>query len=407
MRLFCFLFIMFFGFSGYAKTKNIAIDISTQSIDRSLISSQASDEAAKQFIQEFLGEKKYKESEKKIEKEIFPQKNRYILYVKIGKSIKQEDESYLTNVIVSFSEDNLQSLLVEHHLYYDSLATSCVLPAVIFTTKTDDKQSYQWWKDKTGLSGLTKNLTFGLYSEKADSKTNLPKVLAANFYHQLNRTLIENSFHAVDPVFNRLSSSIPQSALPRSNRSSQFIKLAKFLDCHIILSGNIEVVKSQNANKHVAEISLTSFNITTRQKLFDFKKVLDLENKNSKTKNEVKKIVKSFDSELENILNGIIFQLSFYKDKGSLNLYRTVLSIQGPLNYSEKERLKKYFIRNIPSIKDLQERLLSSSKVIYEAEISGSMSKVVRDLGKYGSKTFSWQVVGYNRKEINVYARKK
>ncbi len=381
-------FIFFSSFSLSQNIEQIEIEIKTNEINRRLIVEKSVDEVSRKFVKSFLGEDKFNSEKHKIEKNIIKNKNRYILFTKMNKSIEQKDGTYLTKIFIGLSKENLQSLLVEHNLFYTSQGASCVLPVVVFETNLKNKKNnkkYKWWKESFG-------------KEKSLSK-NLAKI----FYTFLNQEMIKGGFYSFDPIFSRAYESIPKAFLPKGSRTKHFMKLSKFLTCDIILSGVVKISQLQKDSSYLSELSFIVFNIQTKQKLFKFKETLNLTASNNKMNLE-----QQFKSKLSDVFNSITFQLSFYKNRGTLDLNRMIISVQGPLDYYQKEKFKKYLLQNIPSIKGLQERLLASNKIVYEAEISESVSKLVTDLKKKSKNPyFSIQITGYNKKRLNIYAKER
>ncbi|MGI9548940.1 MAG: hypothetical protein ACR2M7_03035 [Bdellovibrionales bacterium] len=392
-----FCFLCFFSFSGFSQdVKRVEIEIKTDEMNRRLIIEKALNEVSRSFVKDFLGEKKFNMEIDKIENVVIKNQNKYVLFTKMGKSEEQEDGTYLTKVSLGLSKDNLQSLLVEHNLFYSSEGSSCVLPIVSFETQLKNKKKYAWWKDSFQRE---QNIYRGL----AEIKQNTPRSLAQAFYSSLNQEMIKNGFYSVDPVFARIYDATPRSFLPRGNQSQDFISLSKFLSCDIVLSGTVDILKNNKSSSYVGQWSFNIFNIKTKQKLFEFNKEMKLVDFG----NEVD-LEKEFKNKLSYIFNSVGFQLSSYKDRGSLDLNRMIVSVQGPLDYHQKEKLKKYLVKEIPSLKRLQERLLASNKIVYEAEISKDASRFNSDLNKIlNNPSFSIIVNGYNNQQVDLYAKEK
>jgi len=365
--------------------ENVEIEIQTDEINRRLIIKKAINEVSRSFVQNFLGKDKFNIERSKIEKVIIKNQNRYILFTKMNKSLEQENGSYITKVSLGLSKENLKALLVEHNLFYASQGASCVLPIVTFKTDIKDKSQYIWWNQSfEGTQTRSKNL-------------------AKIFYSSLNQELIKNGFYSVDPVFSKTYESIPKVFLPKGRQAKHFKKLSQFLSCDIILSGSVQIQPNPKESFVIAEFSFIIFNIKTKQKLFDINKNMRLiysENKNH--------IQKSFHLQLSSVLNSIMFQLSSYKDKGSLDLNRRIISVQGPLNYYQKEKFKNYLLKHIPSLKNLKERLLVSHKIVYEAEISKDIFTLIREIKKHSKKSlFKIKVTSYNKQQIDIYVTEK
>ena len=164
-RLFLVFFIFFSSVSLSQNVERIEVEITTDEINRRLIERKALNDVSRSFVKNFLGEDKFNSEKLKIEKNIIKNKNRYILFTKTDASVEQENGTYLTKVHVGLSKDNLQSLLVEHDLFYTSQGASCVLPIVAFETKMKNKDTYRlvetvFCKEKKSLSKISKSFLF-------------------------------------------------------------------------------------------------------------------------------------------------------------------------------------------------------------------------------------------------------
>lgn len=375
-------FLLFFCFSVSAQIETRELDVITETGDRGLAIEKAIQQVSRDFVKHLMGEEKYKEHQKRVEKKIIKNKNRYILFAKTSAPEEQEEGNYLTKVTLGVSSDNLTALLLEHNLFYASSGASCVLPAITF--KTNDKKSgrkmeFSWWEESDGDSSLLQNLS---------------KI----FYSSLSEDFIQAGFYVIDPVFFRLSKAMPSSVLPSSSSARQFQKFVKFLDCDLILSGTFKVEKNLFLSSLVGEFHLKIFHMKTLRELFAFKRrvIFPAAEKN---------LQKGFRASLPSVLKSLKYQLSFYKDRGVLDLKRFFISIQGPLTYHQKEQLKVALIQKIPAIKDLKEALIVSNRVLYEVEASQDMKALAQAIRASRFALFKVQITGYNQKKLDLYAK--
>ena len=375
-------FLLFFCFSVSAQIETREMDVITETGDRGLAIEKAIQQVSRDFVRHLMGEEKYKEHQKRIEKKIIKNKNRYILSAKTSAPKEQEEGNYLTKVTLGVSSDNLTALLLEHNLFYASSGASCVLPAITF--KTNDKKSgrkmeFSWWEESKEESSLLQNLS-GI------------------FYSALSEDFIQAGFYVIDPVFARLSKAMPSSALPSSSSARQFQKFVKFLGCDLILSGTFKVEKNLFLSSLVGEFHLKVFHMKTLRELFSFKKRVIFPAVE-------KDLQKGFRASLPSVLNSLKYQLSFYKDRGVLDLNRFFISIQGPLTYHQKDQLKAALIQKIPAIKDLKEALIVSNRILYEVEASQDMKALAKEIRSSRFSLFKVQITGYNQKKLDLYAK--
>ena len=373
-------FLLFFiGFSSLANS-NIEyreVEIVTETEDKNEAIRQAVDQVSREFVKSLIGEKKYQKNQENIEGKVIKNKDHYILVTRTKPPIAQEDGKFMTKVTLGFSKKNLKAVLLEHNLYYSSNQVLCLLPVLYFETYEEKKLKYTWWKESL------KNRKF------------FPQDVASSFYKHLSSYLIRSGFYVIDPVFSRVYDGVPSAILPSGKRVSQFVKLADFLHCNLIMSGKVVLKQiSANPKSYLSQVSFKVFNTQTKAVLFELKKKIPLVHLDER-----------FESELEPIFKSLNYQLSSYKQSGSLELNRLFLHVQGILKYYEKEKLRKILIRKIPSIKDLKERVITSQKIIYEVDSSENISSLLKRLKSIKISQFLIQVTNYNKKQLEIYVQ--
>lgn len=405
--MFKFLFLVFLlNFAQAQSVETIVEEIQLKSDSKQLAQKEALDKISRDLVIEMIGEKKYKEEKKKIETYIIRNKNRYILSVRSSSPVLQDSGDFSSSVTVKVSKENLKNLLLNHHLFYNSEGSFCLLPLVSFSSSfSKTEKSYSWWlKNSSGQESV------------------LLKQMANSFFQLLSEELIKQGFYVLNPVFQRIAEGVPPSVLPRrGSRVRNFIPLAKFFSCDIILLGYVRSgspsfsktstltslfsFKKENENlkmsQYFTNFSFNVFNIKLRQILFKIRKEFPFSLALQKEpKNEM--LFRSKD-----ILDSLAYQLSSYQEEGSLDLHRLMISVQGPLTYAQKEQLKKLLVRKIPGIQSLEERLLTSNRVVYVAESSQSTANIARQLKKTALPKFIIQVKGHKKQELEIYAKKQ
>ena len=403
-----FLFLIYFSFlSGFVQAQDVETiieEVQLKSDSKQLAQKKALRKISREIVVEMIGESRYEEGKKKIEKYIIKNKNRYILSVRSSSPILQDSGRFSSTVTVKISRENLKSLLLDHNLFYSSEGSFCLLPLVSFSSHfSGEKKSYSWWlktPDETEVSSL--------------------KELAGSFFNLLNEELIKQSFYVLNPVFRRMAEGTPLSVLPKKGRRIwNFVPLARFYSCDIILLGyvhsgaplsngagalsNLFSLNKKNEvsdiSQYLTQFSFNVFNIKTRQMLFQLRKQFPFSSISQKEpQTEVL-------SRSKDILDSLAYQLSSYQEEGSLDLNRLMISVQGPLTYAQKEQLKRALVKAIPDIQSLDERLLTSSRVVYLAESSQSVSSIARQLKAVSLPKFVIQVKGYRKQELEIYAK--
>ena len=367
-----FLFLVLFSFSLLADTQRVELEVITETGDKHLALEKAVGEVSRDFVRKIVGEEKYNKHENKFEKKIVENKNRYIIFARTSLPQENEEGKYLTKVTIGLSEKNLQALLLEHNLFYNP-GSSCILPAVSFELKKDKLQKSSWWlvSEDVFLASLSKT-----------------------FYKTLSEKLINLGFYTENPFYSRFSQLLPSYAFPKRQSFSHFKKTSRFLNCDLVISGRVSIEKDFDQNNYFSSMNLKILNIKTKQNLFNFKKKFNFRD--------------DFEQSLTPILKSLKHQLSFYKERGSLDLSRLWLSVQGPLNQHERELIKQALVRHIRPIQALKENLITSRYTLYEVESSKGIKAVVKAIkSKKQLGNFKLQVTGSSSKRLDIYARRQ
>lgn len=402
-----FISFVFYVFPIWS-LETVTKEVHLKTDSKQLAQKSALDELSREVVIDMIGEDKYNEEKSKIEKSILKNRNRYILSTRASKPVSQDNGDFSFMVTATVSKDNLKKLLLDNNLFYSSKGSFCLIPVVSFSTHFQSKEkTYSWWLASSG--------------DKIDP---VLQKMAVSFFDLLSQELIKQGFYLLNPIFQRMNEGTPSSVLPgRRSRVRDFVPLSEFYTCDIILSGHIQSgnLTSQRSSilshlfssfsnksselvssfQYFTNFSFRVFNIRTRQFLFKLSKRFPFSS--SDQQNPEKEMLLN----LNNILDSFIYQLSSYQEEGSLGLNRMTVSVQGPLSYAEKEQLKKALIKNISGIQNLQERMLSSSRVVYEADSSSDIRSLAKQLRAVSLRRFVIQVKGYRKQELEIYARKR
>ena len=411
LNRFSLIFILFYSvfilvsLSQAQELETIVKEVELEVDSKKLAQKKVLNEVSRTLVKEMLGEKKYTENRKQIEKSIIKDQNRYVLSISSSSGIFQEQGKFAFTVTIKVSKENLKKLLLENNLFYNSKGAFCVLPVISFSSYFGEKKdNYSWW----------------LENETTDEKL---ESIAGSFFELLSKEFIKSGFYVVDPIFQRMKKGAPSFIMPKKGRRvKDFILMAKFYTCDIILSGRIHTgrasatelnffsnllsfkktpVSKAYPEAYFIRFSLNVSNIKTRQFLFNVQRKFSFSPTN-KNQPKAEVLLRSKD-----ILDSVIYQLSAFNEEGSLVLNRLMISVQGPLNYAEKEKLQKSLIKRVPGIEDLQVRLLNSSRVVYEAKSSQSAQDILKQLKSVSFPHFLIQVKGYRKQKLEVYAKRR
>lgn len=379
-------FILFFLTPFVLAIKEVRLDITTEKKDKRAAIRQAVNQASREFVETFLGQDKYQKDQKTITEKIIKNQNRYIVFSKSSPFKVGDDGRFQTTVTLGISEENLKSLLLEHNLFYESLASLCVLPVISFSLERDkEKEIYSWW-----------------FSEKG---SRLAATLSADFFDALSSHVIDSGFYGLDPVFSRLQESVPDFVFSRQEKISNIKSLAEFLKCHIVLSGRVSLKENKKTGALISYFEFKVFNVQTHQVLFKMRKKILVPGKRGIPLSD-SNLKKAFSEVSRRILSSISHQLSAYRAKGALDLSRLFLAIQGPLTYFQREAFEKFLVRHVASIKSLQKRYMASGKTVYEMESDKSIAQLSDIVKTSAPPGYHIKVIAYNKKQLEIYVKK-
>ena len=403
-----FSFFLFY-FAPADGLESLSKEVYINSDSKQLAQQTALNEFSRELVLQMIGQKKYEKERRKVEKAIIQNQNRYILSTRSSPPVLQEDGKFLSMVTIQFSKENLKNLLLEHHLFYAEKSSFCVLPLLSFALSFDGKKEIWSWQKK---------------NREGQSPVPVLKNMTKSFFELLSRELIKTGFFPLDPVFQKMAEGAPSAVWPKkSSRARDFIPLAHFFRCDIILFGSVQAGDIGNnlsflgewfstfkekkekppssSSSYFTRFSFHVFNIKNRRTLFKLKKQFPFPSSMKKT--PAKEVLSRF----RDVLDSLLYQLSSYQTEGSLDRNRLIISVQGPLSYAEKEKLKKALIKSTPGIQSLEERLLTSNRVVYEAGSSQSIKQVAKQLKALSVPGFVIQLKGYKKQELEIYAKKQ
>ena len=149
---------------------------------------------------------------------------------------------------LGISIKNLEQLLIEHNLLFNSKGSLCILPIISFTIALNKRETYSWWLE--------------------EEESGLSKKLAKNFYKKLSFYSVKSGFYGMDPVFSRLN----KTQLFQKGKTIRVKDITDFFDCHIVLSGKIFLKEGRETKSLENYIAFKAFNIQTKRIFFKIRK---------------------------------------------------------------------------------------------------------------------------------------
>lgn len=330
------------SFDGVSKDKN-AMNAKAE------ILNQATDKISTQLIQEIIGEGKYSRNRSVIENKIIKNSGRYIPYSKPG-DLKEEGEGYKMNVQLRLNLDDLQALLLENGLFYETDGTPSVISSIRWNDQVNGK-TYLWWRD-----GEDPNFAF------ISKQNRFFEISAKN-------SLARNNFYFFQPLRNKMF-----ELLPEKFRSTDRLKLEDWqalsprINAQIFLDGEINIKKSiERSDAYLLEFKLAALQVQNGRSVADITR--HFETDPGSFENSVDKKLKEVLDTLNNELSNQIFEAW---QRGSIGAELYKLTIRGNLSLPTQELVKEAIKSKLREIKNIRERLITADGLVYDVDTATS-----------------------------------
>lgn len=312
---------------------------------RQQMMSQATEGVAVQLIKEIIGEAKYIRNKALIQSKIVKKAARFIPFSKPGELVPVEPEGYKMNALLKVSVPDLQALLLENGLFYESDSTPVVLPAIRFLDRVNSK-SYSWWAE-SDLSEKSFLLKQGRSLEEF-----------------LKNALVKHNFYLLKPQSLRYAEFLPDSARSESLRKEEWQMISQKLGAQMLIDGELIFSKSQERS----DAYLISLRMTATQ-VVNSRVIAEVTRKYETEAGPFEQVVdRKLKEVLETVSQDLASQILEAWQKGSLGGALYKLTIRGRLPLNQQEAFKEVLKNKVREVKSVRERLISGEAVTYEVD---------------------------------------
>lgn len=410
-----FLFVMFLGFHpfnstflnsflepAFAQSSNWierSIEVTTEeknaNVARKLLLEKATEQVSEDIIKEIIGVSKFERNRTLIQSKVIKLSPRYVPFAKpselipiitanpssaskipsgtsptvIGNGVlPAEQDGYKMTVLLRIYQDDLQKLLLENGLFYESDSTPIVLPIIKMTDKVTGR-NWNWM-------------------DSAD-----PKKSDLIHYSKTIETSLRNSFWKNNFYLIR----------PQANRYSEFLDFSKTWNAQILIDGELIISKSlQKSEAFVITISFLATQVQNSREIADVRRKFETEPGPAEIV-----IGKKLKDVLELTTHDLATQVLEAWQKGSLgsNLYKLVIKGSVPLLFQEK--VKETMKGRAIELKNIRERLISSNEIVYEIDSSLTPKEYATKYPRWLIDAYNLQVESSNEKEIQYKVTKE
>lgn len=345
----CILLLSSFAFAQQKNLVERVVELESKEKNpvtaRSIIINQATEKVSEDMIKEIIGEAKYQRNKSMISAKILKQSPRFIPFSKPGEMKPLQPEGFRMSVSLRVSVDDLQTLLLENGLFYESDSTPVVLPVIRFNDRVNT-QAFAWW------------LEDGISTKPFLQKEN------RNLEDGLKSAFLKNNFYVLKPSSMRLGTILPQGFKTDTLRFEDQQLLAQKLNSQIVIDGEISLAKSQERSDAVTiAMKMTALQVVNGRVIAEVTRQFETDGGNFElvTDRKLKEVLETVSSDLSS-------QVLEAWQKGALgaSLYR--LSIRGRLPLQNQEAFKEALKSKVREVKNVTERVISMDGLVYEVD---------------------------------------
>jgi hypothetical protein len=327
--------------------------VSVSSKEKNIVSARAEmvnaafAQATQDLVKEIIGEPKYNRNKTIINNKILKNTARFIPFSKTGEVKAIEPEGYSMSVNLKVSLSDLQSLLLENGLFYQSDSAPMILPTVRFNDRIRSKV-FVWWysKDKNEDTFLTKQ--------------------GVTLENTLKAALSKNSFYLIRPQqfkYHNARFELPKS---ESVRPENWQSMAQSLGAQIQLLGEINYSNSRERSEaFTITVSLSAIQIQNGRVVAEITRQFETEAGGFPIAIE-KKAAEVFESASADLSA----QIMDAWQRGVLGAELFRMRIKGRVPLVQQESIKELIKARAREIKSVKERVISAEGLVLELDAS-------------------------------------
>lgn len=344
-------------------------------IARQILMNEASEKVSEELIKEIIGEPKFIKNKSLISSKILKKSASYLPFIKAGELKPLEQEGFSMNLTVKANLDQLQSLLLENGLFYDSDSSLALLPVIEWQDQVQS-QSFSWWHgskdEKVFLSKSAQAFENSL--EAAFLKTGFYLLKAQSF--QYNEMLV-SSEKVENPTFDILT------------------KWASLFKARVVVRGQVILGSGSRRDSYLITFKLSAIQVANNRVLSEIVR---------KYETDAGPLEFVMDRKLTEVLPAISSDLSgqifdAWK-QGTINSQLYKLKILGRMTIPQQEKIKESIKLQVREIKSIKERLISEDVTVYEIESSISPVDIAKKLKEISGNNLSIVLQNADEQEV-------
>lgn len=277
------------------------------------------------LVPELIGQELFNKNKAMIHQRVTSQSVKFVPVVKVL-NVQQKEKEYIVTTQFKISLKDLKLLLSKQNLISQEV-NPVVLPLITFKI---NGQSIQWWSGETTQSEISK--LFELMMQISFKK---------------------NGFYLIEAEKNQLGKMLPEVLQTSEIFQDQADLMNQFWQSSMLMKGTVDISDSNNKTQIDLNIEVTD---ASHRRV-----IADLVRKIKVDKSDMKQQFEQMSIDLAN-------QLKDVWQKGTIGTQPLKLTLVTHLPLKNIEQLKEVFKSQVPQVRQVKEREISSAQVSYEID---------------------------------------
>ena len=290
---------------------------------------QAQDQSLKlvleSLVPELIGQELFNKNKVMIHQRITTQSVKFVPVVKIL-NLSQKEKDFTVTTQFKISLKDLKILLSKQNLISQEVNPV----AIAFIDFNLNSEHIQWWRGENNQSEVSKL-----------------------FEQMLQVSLRKNGFYLIEAEKNQLGKLLPEPLQTTEIFQEQIDVLNQFWQSSMLIKGNVQV-RDENNKSHL-DINIEVIDASHRRVIADLVRKIKVD------KSELKQHFEQMSMDLAN-------QLKDVWQKGTIGTQSLKLTIATHLSLKNIEQLKEVLKNQVPQVRQVKEREISTSQVSYDVD---------------------------------------
>ena len=313
---------------------------------RSEMVNQATEKVVEELIKEIIGDAKYSRNKSLINSKILKNSARYVPFSKPGELVAlPNEEGFKMSVALRVSVYDLQSLLLENGLFYESDSTPIVLPTIRLLDRVNSK-AYAWWADVD-----SSQKAFLLKEGRALEES-------------LKTAFLKHNFYSLKPQGLRFTDFLPTGAHAESLRREEWQMISQKMGAQIQIDGELVFSKSQErSDAFTINLKMTALQVMNSRVIAEVSRQFETDGGPFETVVD-RRLKEAFESTSQDLASQVLEAWA----RGSLGASLYKLTVHGRLPLLRQEALKEALKNKVREVKNVRERLISADGLVFEVD---------------------------------------